>query len=49
LPSESGIRIWILLSSSKNSDKNLGFNCFVTFFHYFLSLKNDVYVPSKRN
>jgi hypothetical protein len=40
------IRIWILLSSSKNSKKNLDSYCSVTFF-YFLSLKKDVYVPSK--
>jgi hypothetical protein len=32
--------------SSKNSKKNLDFYSFVTLF-YFLSLKNDVKVPSK--
>ncbi len=35
-----------LLSLSKNSKKNLAFYSFVTFFD-FLSLKNDVKVPSK--
>jgi hypothetical protein len=38
----------ILLSSSKNSKKNLDSYCFVTSFD-FLSLKNDVNVPSKNN
>jgi hypothetical protein len=38
----------ILQSSSKNCKKNLDSYCFVTFF-YFLSLKNDVNVPSKSN
>ena len=38
----------IVLSSSKNSQKNLHSHCFVTFLE-FLSLKNDVKVPSKRN
>jgi hypothetical protein len=33
---------------SINSKKNLDSYCFVTFF-YFLSLKKDVNVPSKRN
>jgi hypothetical protein len=36
------------LSLSKNSKKNLDFYCVVTFF-YFLSLKNNVNVPSKGN
>jgi hypothetical protein len=36
----------ILLSSSKNSKKNLDSYCFVTSLD-FLSLKNDVNVPSK--
>ncbi len=35
-------------SSSKNSKKNLDSYCFVTSFD-FLSLKNDVNVPSKCN
>jgi hypothetical protein len=34
------------LSSSKNSKKNLGSYCFVTSFGLF-SLQNDVNVPSK--
>jgi hypothetical protein len=42
------LRIRILLSSSKNSKKNLDSHCFVTSFG-LLSLKNDVYVPSKSN
>jgi hypothetical protein len=41
-------RIRILLSLSKYSKKNLDFYCFVTSFD-FLSLKNDVKVPSKSN
>jgi hypothetical protein len=39
-------RIRILPSLSKNSKKNLDFYSFVTSFD-FLSLKNDVKVPSK--
>ncbi len=42
------IRIRILLSSCKNSKKNLDSYHFVTLFD-FLSLKNDVNVPSKSN
>ncbi len=42
------IRIRILLSSCKNSKKNLDSYYFVTLFD-FLSLKNDVNVPSKSN
>jgi hypothetical protein len=42
------IRILILLSSCKNSKKNLDFFYFVTLFG-FLSLKYDVNVPSKSN
>jgi hypothetical protein len=38
----------ILLSSCKNSKKNLDFSNFVTLFE-FLSLKNDGNVPSKSN
>jgi hypothetical protein len=38
----------ILPSSSKNSKKNLDSYCFVTSLD-FLSLKNDVNVPSKSN
>jgi hypothetical protein len=41
-------RIRILLSSLKNNKKNLDSHYFVTLF-YFLSLKNDVNVPSKSN
>ncbi len=37
-----------LLYSGKNFKKNLKFYCFVTFLD-FLSLKNDVNVPSKSN
>jgi hypothetical protein len=44
----SRIRIRILLSSSKNSKKNLDSYCFVTSFE-LESLKNDVNVPSKSN
>jgi hypothetical protein len=45
---ESEVWIRILLSSSKNSKKNLDSYCFVTFLDFFLSLKkNDVIVPSK--
>ncbi len=40
------IRIWILLSAGKNSKNNLDSYYFVTLFD-FLSLKNDVNVPSK--
>ncbi len=40
------IRIRILLSSCKNSNKNRDSSCFVTLFE-FLSLKNDVNVASK--
>ncbi len=39
--------IWILLSSSKNSNTNFDSYCFVTSFWLFLSLKNDVNVSSK--
>jgi hypothetical protein len=48
---EVRIRLWILLSWSKNCKKNLDSYCFVTcsFAHDFLSLKNDVDVPSKSN
>ncbi len=42
------IRIRILLSICKNSKKNLDSYYFVTLFD-FLSLKNDVNVPSKSN
>jgi hypothetical protein len=38
----------ILLSSSKNSKKNLDSFCFVISF-LILSVKNDVNVPSKSN
>jgi hypothetical protein len=37
-----------IISSCKNSKENLGSYCFVTLFD-FLSLKNDVNVPSKSN
>ncbi len=40
------LRIWILLSSSKKSKKNIDSFCFVTFF---LSLNNYVNVLSKTN
>jgi hypothetical protein len=40
--------IRILLSTCKNSKKNLDSYYFVTLFD-FLSLKNDVKVPSKSN
>ncbi len=44
----SWIRIRILLSLSKYSKNNLDFYCFVTLWLFdFLSLKNDVKVPSK--
>ncbi len=46
--SEVWIRIRILLLSCKNSKKNLDSYYFVTLFN-FLSLKNDVNVPSKNN
>jgi hypothetical protein len=54
-PPESGavsqryllIRIRILLSSSKNSKKNLDSYCFVTSFLLFFFEKNDENVPSK--
>ncbi len=46
--SEVWIRIRILLSSCKNSKKNLDSYYLVTLFD-FLSLKNDVNVPSKSN
>ncbi len=46
--SEVWIRIRILPSSCKNSKKNLDSFYFVTHFD-FLSLKNDVNVPSKSN
>jgi hypothetical protein len=42
------IRIWILLSSCKNSKKNLDSYYFETLFD-FLSLKKDVNLPSKSN
>ncbi len=42
------LRIRILLSSFKNSKKNLDSYYFVTLFD-FLSLKNDVNTPSKSN
>jgi hypothetical protein len=42
------IRIRILLSSCKNSKKNLDSYYFVTLFDFF-SLKNDVNVASKSN
>ncbi len=41
------IRIRILPSTSKKMKKSLDFYCFLAL--YFLSLKNDVNVPSKRN
>jgi hypothetical protein len=37
------IRIWILLSSSKNSKKNLDSSCLTLTSFYFLSLKNLVF------
>jgi hypothetical protein len=46
--SMSQVWIRILLSSCKNSKKNLVSYYFVTLFD-FLSLKKDVYVPSKSN
>jgi hypothetical protein len=53
--SESGFTVstcfwasWILLSSCKNSKKNLDSYYFVTLFD-FLSLKKDVNVSSKSN
>jgi hypothetical protein len=42
------IRIWILLSSCKNSNKNCDSYYFVTFFH-FLYLKKDVNVSLESN
>jgi hypothetical protein len=42
------ISIQILFSLSKYSKKNVDFYRFVTFFD-FLSLKNDVKIPSKSN
>jgi hypothetical protein len=42
------IRPRILLSSCKNSKKNLDSYCFVTTFMTFFSLKSDVNVPSKK-
>jgi hypothetical protein len=46
------IRIWIrsriLPSSSKNSKNTLDFYCFVASLYDFLSVKNDVNVPSKK-
>jgi hypothetical protein len=49
-PDPDPLVIWIriLLSSSKNSKKNLDSYYFVTLFD-FLFLKNDVNVPSKSN
>ncbi len=44
---EVWVRIRILLSPSKNSNKNLDSYC--EFFWDFLSLKNYVNVPSKSN
>jgi hypothetical protein len=41
-------RIRILSSTSKKMKKNLDFYCFATSLWY-LSLKNDINVPSKRN
>jgi hypothetical protein len=41
------VQIWILLSSSKNSKKNLNSFCFVTSF-YFLSLKNVISKSNKQ-
>jgi hypothetical protein len=41
------VGIWILLSLSKDSKKNLDSYRFVTSLYDFLSLKNDVNVPSK--
>jgi hypothetical protein len=46
------LKVWILIrilpSLSKNSKKNLYFYCSVTLYD-FLSLKNDINVPSKSN
>ncbi len=45
-----GSRLWIriLPSISKKNEENLDFYCFVTFSD-FLSLKNDINVPSKKS
>ncbi len=45
---DPSVRLRILISSSKNSKKNLDSHCFVTFFD-FLPLKNNVNVASKSN
>jgi hypothetical protein len=42
-------QIWPGSGSSKNSKKNIDSYCFVTSLYDFLSLKNDVNVPSKSN
>ncbi len=42
------IRIWILLSPSKKSKKNLDSYCFMTSFWLFI-FENNVHVPSKSN
>jgi hypothetical protein len=34
--------------NKQNNEENLDFHCFATFYD-FLSLQNDVNVPSKRN
>jgi hypothetical protein len=47
-PHQSILWIRILLSSSKNSKKNLDSYCFVTSFGLFI-FENDVNVPSKSN
>jgi hypothetical protein len=39
----------MILLSSKNTKKNLDFNCFLWLLYDFLSFKNDVNVPSKSN
>jgi len=35
--------------NKQKNEENLDFYCFVTSFYYFLSLTNDVNVPSKSN
>ncbi len=47
-PPDPHVWIWILLSSCKNSKKNLDSYYFVTLFD-FLSLKNDADLASKSN
>ncbi len=42
------IRIWIIISPSKKSKKNLDSYCFVTSFWLFI-FENDIDVPSKSN